>query len=302
MSTPRTWTTRGTWSSSRSRTPAMPARPPASSRRAAAAVPAAVLAPSSSTSRAWPSRVSGRVPARVLGCATAKGWGGGRGGAAALLCAIRALPLRPLTPRLCALRHVRLTLSLIIAVRHCTAALYHATGRMGPPNPALRAKHVGLPPPPAPCMRGLVSLSLCHPPRLLLSPLAGALAGPARAPSALPGEQQCVDLDERCGQWAARGECDANPKYMIGAGAGQKAHCRRSCGLCQPGPQLLALLPALAADVEVRQRQRHASHRPAPQRPGGTALTTSTQRAGAAASPVRHPPPCRQACRHTVHA
>lgn len=36
----------------------------------------------------------------------------------------------------------------------------------------------------------------------------------------------CVDGDTRCEQWAAKGECQRNPKYMLSS-------CRKACKTCE---------------------------------------------------------------------
>ncbi|XP_043704602.1 probable prolyl 4-hydroxylase 7 [Telopea speciosissima] len=42
---------------------------------------------------------------------------------------------------------------------------------------------------------------------------------------------ECVDENENCSQWAATGECEKNPHYMVGS---EKSYgfCRRSCKVC----------------------------------------------------------------------
>eukprot|EP00262_Sarcandra_glabra_P007520 TRINITY_DN20385_c0_g1_i1.p1 TRINITY_DN20385_c0_g1~~TRINITY_DN20385_c0_g1_i1.p1 ORF type:complete len:355 (-),score=51.54 TRINITY_DN20385_c0_g1_i1:175-1140(-) len=50
---------------------------------------------------------------------------------------------------------------------------------------------------------------------------------PAR--SSASGE--CVDEDELCPQWAASGECQKNPLYMVGS-PGSDGFCRKSCKVC----------------------------------------------------------------------
>jgi prolyl 4-hydroxylase len=42
----------------------------------------------------------------------------------------------------------------------------------------------------------------------------------------------CVDNNELCPRWAARGECYQNPKYMVGT-QDTLGFCRKSCGLCE---------------------------------------------------------------------
>ena len=36
---------------------------------------------------------------------------------------------------------------------------------------------------------------------------------------------ECVDNYESCDMWSSKGECEANPKYML-------TYCRKSCALC----------------------------------------------------------------------
>ena len=43
----------------------------------------------------------------------------------------------------------------------------------------------------------------------------------------------CMDLHVMCRKWADTGECEANPKYMVGTNI-LKGHCRKSCGVCIP--------------------------------------------------------------------
>lgn len=38
-------------------------------------------------------------------------------------------------------------------------------------------------------------------------------------------DEDCIDENDNCKQWAAMGECDANPGYM-------QVRCRRSCKVC----------------------------------------------------------------------
>ncbi|KAL9669094.1 hypothetical protein QQ045_006635 [Rhodiola kirilowii] len=38
----------------------------------------------------------------------------------------------------------------------------------------------------------------------------------------------CTDENDLCPQWAAQGECENNPKYMVGV----NGHCKKSCGVC----------------------------------------------------------------------
>lgn len=54
---------------------------------------------------------------------------------------------------------------------------------------------------------------------------------PVWRPSVPP--EECGDSDKRCGDWAAEGECEANPVYMKGEGVALGA-CRKACGECEP--------------------------------------------------------------------
>lgn len=42
---------------------------------------------------------------------------------------------------------------------------------------------------------------------------------------------ECVDDDEHCPQWAAAGECQKNPIYMVGSPK-SFGFCRKSCKVC----------------------------------------------------------------------
>lgn len=54
----------------------------------------------------------------------------------------------------------------------------------------------------------------------------------------LPLAGACQDEDQRCGSWAAKGECEKNPKYMLGTDI-SRGKCLKSCGMCcQPGDVL----------------------------------------------------------------
>lgn len=46
-------------------------------------------------------------------------------------------------------------------------------------------------------------------------------------------DPECMDLHPLCLSWADKGECEANPTYMVGS-ATQKGHCKKSCGVCTP--------------------------------------------------------------------
>ncbi|KAF5192359.1 Prolyl 4-hydroxylase alpha subunit protein [Thalictrum thalictroides] len=41
----------------------------------------------------------------------------------------------------------------------------------------------------------------------------------------------CVDENENCPQWAASGECQKNPLYMVGSKEAS-GYCRKSCNIC----------------------------------------------------------------------
>ncbi|PIA40252.1 hypothetical protein AQUCO_02500151v1 [Aquilegia coerulea] len=43
----------------------------------------------------------------------------------------------------------------------------------------------------------------------------------------------CVDENVNCPQWAASGECEKNPLYMIGSNE-NFGYCRMSCKVCKP--------------------------------------------------------------------
>ena len=47
-------------------------------------------------------------------------------------------------------------------------------------------------------------------------------------------EGVCDDMNEQCEGWASTGECEKNPKYMIGNGK-TDGYCLRACGKCPPG-------------------------------------------------------------------
>ncbi|CAL5224706.1 g7434 [Coccomyxa viridis] len=50
---------------------------------------------------------------------------------------------------------------------------------------------------------------------------------------------ECHDFEERCPQWASKGECGLNPNFMLRS-------CQKSCGLCGPGVD-----PSGAVDLSV---------------------------------------------------
>lgn len=45
------------------------------------------------------------------------------------------------------------------------------------------------------------------------------------------GIEGCVDEEANCPQWAAAGECQKNPIYMMGS-EGAPGYCRKSCKVC----------------------------------------------------------------------
>ncbi|OEL25164.1 putative prolyl 4-hydroxylase 7, partial [Dichanthelium oligosanthes] len=49
--------------------------------------------------------------------------------------------------------------------------------------------------------------------------------------SSLASEDECTDEDDRCVRWAAGGECDRNPIFMIGS-PDYYGTCRKSCRVC----------------------------------------------------------------------
>merc|ERR1712142_1119617 len=44
-----------------------------------------------------------------------------------------------------------------------------------------------------------------------------------------PPPETCEDNHNRCAEWAARGECEKNPNYML-------RNCKKSCKVCSKGP------------------------------------------------------------------
>uniref|UniRef100_A0A0D9UXE1 procollagen-proline 4-dioxygenase n=1 Tax=Leersia perrieri TaxID=77586 RepID=A0A0D9UXE1_9ORYZ len=49
--------------------------------------------------------------------------------------------------------------------------------------------------------------------------------------SSLASEDECTDEDDRCVSWAASGECDRNPVFMMGS-PDYYGSCRKSCRVC----------------------------------------------------------------------
>ncbi|XP_059294033.1 probable prolyl 4-hydroxylase 7 isoform X2 [Lycium ferocissimum] len=52
-----------------------------------------------------------------------------------------------------------------------------------------------------------------------------------RSYDSIPSTDGCVDEDPDCSGWAAAGECDKNPSYMLGT-EDFIGHCRKSCNVC----------------------------------------------------------------------
>merc|ERR1719394_1002456 len=53
---------------------------------------------------------------------------------------------------------------------------------------------------------------------------------PSPQPQPTPSPGPCSDDNQNCGNWAASGQCQANPAYML-------ENCRLSCGVCSPPTQ-----------------------------------------------------------------
>lgn len=47
-------------------------------------------------------------------------------------------------------------------------------------------------------------------------------------------QRQCLDLHPQCKLWQEKGECESNPKYMLGDKGANNGWCRAACGRCQP--------------------------------------------------------------------
>ncbi|XP_054787530.1 probable prolyl 4-hydroxylase 12 [Prosopis cineraria] len=56
-------------------------------------------------------------------------------------------------------------------------------------------------------------------------------AGGEKISSSLYGGNECTDEDDNCATWAAMGECQRNPVYMIGS-PDYFGTCRKSCNAC----------------------------------------------------------------------
>jgi hypothetical protein len=54
----------------------------------------------------------------------------------------------------------------------------------------------------------------------------------------LPQSADCNDDYDNCPAWAANGECDINPEYML-------YNCKKSCKSCALNPQQLATVTAI---------------------------------------------------------
>jgi hypothetical protein len=98
----------------------------------------------------------------------------------------------------------------------------------------------------------------------------------------------CVDTAAECAVWAARGECQANPNYMVGTGA-QGGRCRASCKVCMPSEYsglimtsgAVVCLPTLSMLSHYLFGLRGTSAYPIPERPLGHMMN------GAHHSPAR---------------
>merc|ERR1712087_769592 len=53
---------------------------------------------------------------------------------------------------------------------------------------------------------------------------------PSPQPQPTPSPGPCSDENQNCGNWAASGQCETNPAYML-------VNCRLSCGVCSPPTQ-----------------------------------------------------------------
>ncbi|KAL6774592.1 hypothetical protein ACKKBG_A25575 [Auxenochlorella protothecoides x Auxenochlorella symbiontica] len=79
------------------------------------------------------------------------------------------------------------------------------------------------------------------------------------ADDSLALDQSCVDRHPQCELWAAKGECRANPVYMIGKG-GAVAQCARACATCtRPAPPLPAFLLGAAEPARAQEAAREAA-------------------------------------------
>ncbi|KFM29154.1 hypothetical protein F751_5510 [Auxenochlorella protothecoides] len=79
------------------------------------------------------------------------------------------------------------------------------------------------------------------------------------ADDSLALDQSCVDRHPQCELWAAKGECRANPVYMIGKG-GAVAQCARACATCtRPAPSLPAFLLGAAEPARAQEAAREAA-------------------------------------------
>lgn len=43
----------------------------------------------------------------------------------------------------------------------------------------------------------------------------------------------CMDVEDKCREWAEAGECENNAGYMTGKGTDSVGACRKSCGGCK---------------------------------------------------------------------
>lgn len=52
-----------------------------------------------------------------------------------------------------------------------------------------------------------------------------------RSYDSIPSADKCIDAHPDCSSWAATGECDENPLYMVGTEQ-HVGQCRKSCNVC----------------------------------------------------------------------
>merc|ERR1712050_301662 len=72
----------------------------------------------------------------------------------------------------------------------------------------------------------------------------GVCSPPTQAP-APPTPPPCTDENQNCGNWAASGQCQANPAYML-------VNCALSCGVCSQGA------PTQAGLASLKNTKKHA--------------------------------------------
>merc|ERR1719433_559351 len=66
-------------------------------------------------------------------------------------------------------------------------------------------------------------------------------SSPSPQPQPTPSPGPCSDWNQNCGTWAASGQCEANPAYML-------VNCALSCGACSPPTQAPAPPPCIDAN------------------------------------------------------